>query len=85
MNQKAASITELNTYIKMLLDNDEVLQNVYVLGEISNFKKHSSGHLYFSLKDEKCSVKCMMFSYYTSIKSLALSLAKRYAYFHKKD
>ena len=66
MNQKAASITELNTYIKMLLDNDEVLQNVYVLGEISNFKKHSSGHLYFSLKDEKCSVKCMMFSYYTS-------------------
>ena len=66
MNQEAASITELNTYIKMLLDNDEVLQNVYVLGEISNFKKHSSGHLYFSLKDEKCSVKCMMFSYYTS-------------------
>ena len=51
MNQEAASITELNTYIKMLLDNDEVLQNVYVLGEISNFKKHSSGHLYFSLKD----------------------------------
>ena len=66
MNQKAASITELNAYIKILLDNDEVLQNVYVLGEISNFKKHSSGHLYFSLKDEKCSVKCMMFSYYTS-------------------
>ena len=66
MNQEAASITELNAYIKILLDNDEVLQNIYAIGEISNFKKHSSGHLYFSLKDEKCSVKCMMFSHYTS-------------------
>ena len=50
MNQEAASITELNAYIKMLLDNDEVLQNIYAIGEISNFKKHSSGHLYFLLK-----------------------------------
>jgi len=66
MNQEAASITELNAYIKMLLDNDEVLQNIHAIGEISNFKKHSSGHLYFSLKDEKCSIKCMMFSHYTS-------------------
>ena len=61
----ASSITELNSYVRLLLEKDEVLQSVYVVGEISNFKCHSSGHIYFSLKDEKCSVKCMMFSQYT--------------------
>ena len=66
MNQEPASVSEINAYIKMILDNDEALQNIYIVGEVSNFKKHSSGHLYFSLKDEKCSIKCIMFSYYTS-------------------
>ena len=61
----ASSITELNSYVKLLLERDEVLQNVYVVGEVSNFKRHTSGHVYFSLKDEKCSVKCMIFSQYT--------------------
>lgn len=65
MNQQAASITELNAYIKTILDSDEALQNVYVTGEVSNFKRQCSGHLYFSLKDEKCGIKCMMFAYYT--------------------
>ena len=66
MNQEAASVTELNAYIKIILDNNEALQNIYVIGEVSNFKRHSSGHLYFSIKDEKCSIKCIMFSHYTS-------------------
>lgn len=61
----ASTISELNSYVKLLLEHDEVLQSVYVVGEISNFKNHSSGHIYFSLKDEKCSVKCVMFSQYT--------------------
>ena len=61
----ASTITELNSYIKTLLDRDESLKNIYAIGEVSNFKRHSSGHLYFSLKDENCIVKCMMFSSYT--------------------
>lgn len=59
------SVTELNFYVKSLLENDEVLQSIYVVGEISNLKVHSSGHVYLSLKDEKCSVKCVIFSKYS--------------------
>lgn len=66
LSESASSISELNCYIKALLDSDEVLQSVYVVGEISNFKIHSSGHAYFSLKDDHCSVKCIIFSKYAS-------------------
>ena len=48
----ALSVTELNNYIKGLFDRDDLLSNVWIKGEISNFKPHSSGHMYFSLKDE---------------------------------
>ena len=61
---EAASITDLNLYVKSVLEKDEILQNVYVIGEISNLKIYPSGHIYFSLKDEKCSVKCVIFSSY---------------------
>ncbi|MDR1364666.1 MAG: exodeoxyribonuclease VII large subunit [Oscillospiraceae bacterium] len=57
----ALSVTQINWYIKQLLDSDEILQNIYVVGEISNFKRYSSGHLYFSLKDAESSVKIVMF------------------------
>jgi len=55
------TVTQVNKYIKKLLDNDFILSNVMVKGEISNFKNHSSGHLYFSLKDEGATIKCVMF------------------------
>ena len=66
LSESASSISELNCYIKALMDNDEILQSIYVVGEISNFKIHSSGHMYFSLKDDKCSIRCIIFSKYVS-------------------
>jgi exodeoxyribonuclease VII large subunit len=55
------TITDLNKYIKEKIAGDEYLQNVYVKGEISNFKNHYTGHLYFTLKDETSLIKCIMF------------------------
>ncbi|MDF2631633.1 MAG: xseA [Caproiciproducens sp.] len=57
------SITQLNTYIKSKFDGDENLTNTFVCGEISNFTNHyKSGHLYLSLKDDKCLIKAVMFA-----------------------
>ena len=62
-NEQSITVTQLNEYVKMLIDSDELLQTVVVCGEISNFKNHySTGHLYFSLKDERSVVKCVMFA-----------------------
>ena len=66
MDIKAISVEELNKYIKNKLDNDEYLNNVLVKGEISNFKLHYTGHMYFTLKDEKSLIKCIMFKGYTA-------------------
>ena len=55
-------VSELNGYIKKLISGDILLSFVEVEGEISNFTHHYSGHMYFSLKDEKSSIKCIMFS-----------------------
>lgn len=55
------TVTELNKYVKSKFAEDEALQNVYVKGEISNFKNHYTGHLYFTLKDENSLIKCIMF------------------------
>lgn len=59
-------VSELNGYIKNIIDNDDMLANVYIKGEISNFKRHYSGHLYFTLKDETSLIKCVMFKSYTN-------------------
>ncbi len=57
------SVTQLNTYIRSLFEGDQNLAHVFVSGEISNFTDHyRSGHLYFSLKDERCVVKAVMFA-----------------------
>ncbi|OFI07598.1 exodeoxyribonuclease 7 large subunit [Clostridium acetireducens DSM 10703] len=61
---KTLSVSSLNNYIKKVLDNDFILNNAYIKGEISNFKWHSSGHIYFSLKDEYSKIKCVMFKGY---------------------
>lgn len=55
------SVSELNEYIRMLLESNPVLKNVWVKGEISNFTNHRSGHLYFSLKDENGVIRAVMF------------------------
>ena len=55
------TVTELNKYIKEKVAGDEFLNNVLVKGEISNFKLHYTGHMYFTLKDENSLIKCIMF------------------------
>ena len=55
------SVSSLLRYLKNRLDTDERLQKIYVSGEISNFHRHFSGHLYFTLKDEYASISCVMF------------------------
>ena len=60
----AVSVTDLNLYIKEKIAGDEALNAVVVKGEISNFKNHYTGHLYFTLKDEKSLIKCIMFKSY---------------------
>ena len=52
MKYEAITVTELNKYIKEKIASDEVLNNVLIKGEISNFKNHYTGHLYFTLKDD---------------------------------
>ena len=57
----ALTVGELNRYIKMLMDSDALLSSVSVIGEISNLKYHSSGHLYFTLKDGDAEISAVMF------------------------
>ncbi len=67
-SRRIATVTQINNYIKAILDKVPVLQNVWIKGEISNFKLHSSGHIYLTLKDEGAVLKAVMF------KSAAASL-----------
>ena len=61
MTYNPISVTDLNKYIKDKIAGDEMLNNVLVKGEISNYKHHYTGHLYFTLKDENSLIKCIMF------------------------
>lgn len=61
MELKPLKVSELNQYIKRLITSDPLLYNISVEGEISNFKYHLSGHIYFTLKDEKGKIKCVFF------------------------
>lgn len=58
---RAVTVSQLNHYIKRRFEMDDKLQHIFVEGEISNFKAHSSGHLYFGLKDENAFIRCVMF------------------------
>lgn len=64
--RQALSVTQLNEYLKMVIEGDRVLSNVFVRGEISNFKLYSSGHAYFTLKDDAGQLKSVMFRSYFS-------------------
>ena len=66
MTDNFLTVSQLNLYIKSLLDYDEFMSSVWVMGEISNFKHHSSGHLYMSIKDESSSLKTVMFKAYAN-------------------
>ena len=61
----AVTVSDLNLYIKDKIANDEALNAVVVKGEISNFKAHYTGHFYFTLKDDKSLIKCIMFKSYS--------------------
>ncbi len=60
---KIFSVSEINGYIKAVLDSDILLSGLCIEGELSNYKRYPSGHCYFSIKDKESSLKCMMFRY----------------------
>lgn len=60
-SERIFTVTEINNYIKYMMQNDVLLSHLFVKGEISNFKLHTSGHAYFTLKDADSRIKCVMF------------------------
>lgn len=66
MQEKYITVTQLTRYIKFKIDNDENLNTVFLKGEISNFKAHTRGHYYFTLKDENARINAVMFASSTS-------------------
>ena len=62
MNDKYLTVSAITRYLKSIFDKNEHLQHVFLKGEISNFKSHSTGHLYFSIKDENSKINAIMFS-----------------------
>lgn len=61
MQRPTLTVTQVNKYIKDILSTNIILGNVLIKGEISNYKNHYSGHMYFTLKDENSAMKCIMF------------------------
>ena len=64
MNNNYITVTQLTKYIKYKIDNDQNLNKIYLKGEISNFKAHTRGHFYFTIKDENTRINAVMFSTY---------------------
>ena len=62
--KNAYSVSQVNSYIKNMFTQDFMLRSIYVKGELSNVKYHSSGHIYFTLKDENSGINCVMFAQY---------------------
>lgn len=62
MKQNVYTVAQVNSYIKNMFAQDFMLQSIFVKGEVSNCKYHSSGHIYFTLKDEKGTISCVMFA-----------------------
>ena len=61
MEQRIFNVTELNEYVKALIESDPALSSIYVRGELSNYKVYPSGHHYFTMKDETGALRCVMF------------------------
>lgn len=62
MTQNVYTVRQVNAYIKNMFTQDYMLNRIYVKGEVSNCKYHTSGHIYFSLKDESGTIACVMFA-----------------------
>lgn len=62
MTQNVYTVAQVNSYIKNMFTQDFMLQSIFVKGEVSNCKYHSSGHIYFTLKDERGTISCVMFA-----------------------
>ncbi len=67
MQARTLSVSDLNEYVRRSLAGDPMLQDLTIRGEISNFKRHTSGHLYFSLKDDNSRIACVMFRQYAQM------------------
>jgi exodeoxyribonuclease VII large subunit len=67
MEKIVYSVSEVTRFIRDILEAEDILQNIWIRGEISNFKIHTSGHIYFTLKDENSQLKCVMFRSYAEI------------------
>ena len=61
MKEEYLTISQINNYIKLMFDGNPYLKKVYLKGEISNFKHHTSGHLYLTLKDDDARINAIMF------------------------
>ena len=66
MEKGILSVSQLNEYLRMMMDGDRVLSSIFIRGEISNYKLYSSGHAYFTLKDEEGQLRAVMFRSYAS-------------------
>lgn len=67
MEGRTLTVSKLNEYVRRSLAADPFLHNIRLAGEISNFKRHASGHMYFSLKDEESRIDCVMFRQYSTV------------------
>lgn len=70
------TVTALSSYLRELLETDEILRDVWVRGEISNFSQPRSGHLYFTLKDATAQIRCVMWKNAAMRLSLILAMAR---------
>jgi len=71
--RRVFTVTQVNRYVKKLMESDALLAGIFIEGEISNFKPHSSGHIYFTLKDTTGSVPAVMFNSHATLVKFALS------------
>ena len=66
MEQAVLSVSQLNEYLRMMMDGDPFLSGLFIRGEISNYKRYASGHAYFTLKDEDGQIRAVMFQSYAN-------------------
>lgn len=90
MSDKIYTVSQLNKYIKQRFEDDIILNSVMIRGEISNFKVHTSGHCYFTLKDISASIKCVLFRSFAMRLRFALQngmkvIAKGYVSIYERD
>ncbi len=67
MNQKIFTVTQVNQYVKSILEDDLILSSLVIQGEVSNYKYHNSGHIYFTLKDANAAISAVMFKSYADL------------------